>query len=50
LPIACNHNKVGLGSKGTDIPNIKLDSNMEKKQAVWRKTQKRYKELDELTS
>jgi len=49
LLIACYHNKVGLGSKGTDVPNIKLDSNMEKKQAVW-KTQKRYKEIDELTS
>ncbi|XP_011688024.1 PREDICTED: angiogenic factor with G patch and FHA domains 1 isoform X2 [Wasmannia auropunctata] len=45
LPIACNHNKVGLGSKKADVSNIELDSSMEKKQAVWRKTQKRYKEI-----
>ncbi|KYM94361.1 Angiogenic factor with G patch and FHA domains 1 [Cyphomyrmex costatus] len=45
LPITCNHNKVGLGSKRMDIPNIELNSNMEKKQAVWRKTQQRYKEI-----
>lgn len=45
LPIACNHNKVGLGSKRTDVPIIELDSNTEKKQAVWRKTQKRYEEI-----
>ncbi|XP_018312231.1 angiogenic factor with G patch and FHA domains 1 isoform X2 [Mycetomoellerius zeteki] len=45
LPITCNHNKVGLGSKRTDVPNVELDSNTEKKQAVWRKTQKRYKEI-----
>ncbi|KYN45090.1 Angiogenic factor with G patch and FHA domains 1 [Trachymyrmex septentrionalis] len=42
LLITCNHNKVGLGSKRTDV---ELDSNMEKKQAVWRKAQKRYKEI-----
>ncbi|KAG5325206.1 AGGF1 factor, partial [Pseudoatta argentina] len=45
LLITCNHNKVGLGSKRTDVPNVELDSNTEKKQAVWRKTQKRYKEI-----
>ncbi|XP_011332504.1 angiogenic factor with G patch and FHA domains 1 isoform X2 [Ooceraea biroi] len=45
LPIARNHNKVGLGSNEADYSNIELDSNVEKKQAVWRKTQKRYKEI-----
>ncbi|XP_011067127.1 PREDICTED: angiogenic factor with G patch and FHA domains 1 isoform X3 [Acromyrmex echinatior] len=45
LLITCNHNKVGLGSKRTDVPNVELDSNTEKKQAVWRKAQKRYKEI-----
>ncbi|XP_071560822.1 angiogenic factor with G patch and FHA domains 1 isoform X1 [Temnothorax nylanderi] len=45
LLITCNHNKVGLGLKRTDVPNIELDSNTKKKQTVWRKTQKRYKEI-----
>ncbi|TGZ48427.1 Angiogenic factor with G patch and FHA domains 1 [Temnothorax longispinosus] len=45
LLITCNHNKVGLGLKRTDVPNIELDSNMKKKQTLWRKTQKRYKEI-----
>ncbi|XP_011644651.1 angiogenic factor with G patch and FHA domains 1 isoform X1 [Pogonomyrmex barbatus] len=45
LPLMYNHNKVGLGSNKMDFPNIELDSNVEKKQTVWRKTQKRYKEI-----
>ncbi|KAL0108439.1 hypothetical protein PUN28_015173 [Cardiocondyla obscurior] len=47
LPIIAYHNKVGFGSKEMEVPNIKIDSNTEKKQAVWRKTQKRYKEIVE---
>lgn len=45
LPITCNRNKSGLGSNEADFPDIELDSNAEKKQAVWRKTQKRYNEI-----
>jgi len=45
LPIASNHKKIGFGSSEADYSNVELDSNLEKKQAVWRKTQKRYKEL-----
>lgn len=44
IPIQCTHSKGGLGSSKADFPNIELDANVEKKQAVWRKTQKRYKE------
>jgi len=45
LSIASNHKKVGFGSSEADYSNVELDSNLEKKQAVWRKTQKRYKQL-----
>lgn len=45
IPIKCVHNKAGLGMSETDVPNVEVDANVEKKQALWRKTQKRYKEI-----
>ncbi|XP_011150988.1 angiogenic factor with G patch and FHA domains 1 isoform X2 [Harpegnathos saltator] len=47
VPIKCNHaDKSGLGSTSeTDFSNVDVDVNVGKKQAVWRKTQKRYKEI-----
>ncbi|XP_014489188.1 PREDICTED: angiogenic factor with G patch and FHA domains 1 [Dinoponera quadriceps] len=45
IPIKSSHNKSGLGSSEVDFSNIEMDVNVEKKQAVWRKAQKRYKEI-----
>ncbi|XP_011251924.1 angiogenic factor with G patch and FHA domains 1 isoform X1 [Camponotus floridanus] len=45
VSIRGNYNKAGIGSSEADFPNIELDSNMEKKQTMWRKTQERYKEI-----
>ncbi|CAL1681908.1 unnamed protein product [Lasius platythorax] len=45
VSITGNYNKAGIGLSETDFPNIELDSNAEKKQTVWRKTQERYKEI-----
>ncbi|KAL6428658.1 hypothetical protein ACFW04_007930 [Cataglyphis niger] len=45
VPIKGNYNKAGIGSSEVDFPNIELDSNTEKKQIMWRKTQERYKEI-----
>ena len=39
-----NPSKTGLGAT-SEFPTIELDSTTEKKQALWRKTQKRYKEI-----
>ncbi|XP_032676009.1 angiogenic factor with G patch and FHA domains 1 isoform X2 [Odontomachus brunneus] len=47
IPINYNQNRGGLGSSETDFPSIELDANVEKKQALWRKTQKRFKEIDD---
>ncbi|XP_050456396.1 angiogenic factor with G patch and FHA domains 1 isoform X1 [Cataglyphis hispanica] len=45
VPIKGNYNKAGIGSSEADFPSIELDSNTEKKQIMWRKTQERYKEI-----
>lgn len=45
VPIKGNYNKAGIGSIEADFPSIELDSNTEKKQIMWRKTQERYKEI-----
>ncbi|KAK9310078.1 hypothetical protein QLX08_000530 [Tetragonisca angustula] len=39
-----NPSKTGLGA-ASEFPTIELDSTTEKKQALWRKTQQRYKEI-----
>ncbi|OAD56442.1 hypothetical protein WN48_03392 [Eufriesea mexicana] len=39
-----NPSKTGLGAT-SEFPTIELDSTTEKKQALWRKTQQRYKEI-----
>ncbi|XP_076379180.1 angiogenic factor with G patch and FHA domains 1 isoform X2 [Megalopta genalis] len=39
-----NPSKTGLGAT-SEFPTIELDSTTEKKQALWRKTQRRYKEI-----
>ncbi|XP_076226466.1 angiogenic factor with G patch and FHA domains 1 isoform X4 [Nomia melanderi] len=39
-----NPSKTGLGAT-SEFPTIELDSTTEKKQAMWRKTQQRYKEI-----
>ncbi|KZC06598.1 Angiogenic factor with G patch and FHA domains 1 [Dufourea novaeangliae] len=41
-----NPSKTGLGAS-REFPTIELDSTTEKKQALWRKTQRRYKEIAE---
>ncbi|XP_076547427.1 angiogenic factor with G patch and FHA domains 1 isoform X2 [Osmia lignaria lignaria] len=45
-PISLKNNpsKTGLGAT-SEFPTIELDSTTEKKQALWRKTQQRYKEI-----
>ncbi|XP_076164349.1 angiogenic factor with G patch and FHA domains 1 isoform X4 [Ptiloglossa arizonensis] len=44
IPMTNNPNKTGLGAT-SEFPTIELDSTTEKKQALWRKTQQRYKEI-----
>ncbi|XP_061931760.1 angiogenic factor with G patch and FHA domains 1 isoform X2 [Apis cerana] len=41
-----NPSKTGLGAT-SEFPTIELDSTTEKKQALWRKTQQRYKEISD---
>ncbi|XP_017891349.1 angiogenic factor with G patch and FHA domains 1 isoform X2 [Ceratina calcarata] len=41
-----NPSKTGLGA-ASEFPTIELDSTTEKKQALWRKTQQRYKEIND---
>ncbi|XP_072764551.1 angiogenic factor with G patch and FHA domains 1 isoform X3 [Anoplolepis gracilipes] len=45
VPIKANFSKAGIGLSEADFPNIEIDSNTEKKQILWRKTQERYKEI-----
>ncbi|XP_071868651.1 angiogenic factor with G patch and FHA domains 1 isoform X2 [Bombus fervidus] len=44
VPLTNNPSKTGLGAT-SEFPTIELDSTTEKKQALWRKTQQRYKEI-----
>lgn len=44
VPMTNNPSKTGLGA-ASEFPTIELDSTTEKKQALWRKTQQRYKEI-----
>ncbi|XP_076289060.1 angiogenic factor with G patch and FHA domains 1 isoform X2 [Lasioglossum baleicum] len=48
VPITNNPSKTGFGAT-SEFPKIELDSTTEKKQALWRKTQRRYKEITEQT-
>ncbi|KAG7200070.1 hypothetical protein KM043_000518 [Ampulex compressa] len=45
VPLTSNHSKVGLGATEAEFPSVELDSSAEKKQALWRKTQRRYNEI-----
>ncbi|XP_014609680.1 PREDICTED: angiogenic factor with G patch and FHA domains 1 [Polistes canadensis] len=47
IAISNNPNKSGFGAVEADFPKIELDSNVEKKQARWRKTQQRYNQIIE---
>ncbi|XP_066583294.1 angiogenic factor with G patch and FHA domains 1 [Prorops nasuta] len=47
VPLSANHNKAGLGAAEAEFSNIELDPNVEKKQALWRKTQQRYNEISD---
>lgn len=45
ISMSNNTNKSGFGRNETDFPTVELDSNVEKKQARWRKTQQRYNQI-----
>ncbi|KAK2581737.1 hypothetical protein KPH14_002220 [Odynerus spinipes] len=47
ISMSNNPNKSGLGAIEADFPPVELDSNVEKKQARWRKTQQRYNQIND---
>ncbi|XP_053984067.1 angiogenic factor with G patch and FHA domains 1 isoform X1 [Hylaeus volcanicus] len=48
IPMTNNPSRTGLGTT-SEFPTIELDSMTEKKQALWRKTQQRYKDITDQT-
>lgn len=47
VPLISNHCKAGFGAPETDVSTIEVDPSTEKKQAVWRKAQQRFQEIQD---
>ncbi|XP_012285397.1 angiogenic factor with G patch and FHA domains 1 isoform X3 [Orussus abietinus] len=47
VQVVSNRTKTGLGASDAEISTIEISPGTEKKQALWRKTQQRYKEISE---